>query len=75
MKVITGAKEYYPSISQIKYEGVESDNPLCFRWYDENRIVAGKTMKSIFVSHVPIGIRFAAAVPTRLESPHIYFRG
>jgi xylose isomerase len=37
MKGITGAKEYYPSISQIKYEGVESDNPLCFRWYDENR--------------------------------------
>ena len=45
MKVISGAKEYYPSISQIKYEGVESDNPLCFRWYDENRVVAGKTMK------------------------------
>lgn len=45
MNVITGAKEYYPSITQIKYEGVESDNPLSFRWYDENRMVAGKTMK------------------------------
>jgi xylose isomerase len=43
--VITGEKEFFKGIGQVKYEGIESDNPLAFRWYDENRIVAGKTMK------------------------------
>jgi xylose isomerase len=45
MKIITGDKEFFKGIGQIKYEGVESDNPLAFKWYDENRVVAGKTMK------------------------------
>ncbi|AEV97345.1 xylose isomerase [Niastella koreensis] len=45
MKIITGEKEFFKGIGQIKYEGVESDNPLAFKWYDENRVVAGKTMK------------------------------
>ena len=31
--------------SQIKFEGVKSDNPLAFRWYEENKKVAGKTLK------------------------------
>ncbi|AKD02273.1 xylose isomerase [Pontibacter korlensis] len=37
--------EYFKGIDQIKYEGPESDNPLAYRWYDENRVVAGKTLK------------------------------
>ena len=45
MPVTTGNREFFKNISQIKYEGPESDNPLAFRWYDENKIVAGKTMK------------------------------
>jgi xylose isomerase len=45
MTVITGKKEYFKKIPQIKYEGLKSDNPLAFRWYDENKKVAGKTMK------------------------------
>ena len=45
MKVVTGSKEYFKNISQIKFEGVETDNPLAFRWYDENKIVAGKSLK------------------------------
>ena len=40
--------EYFKSIQKIKYEGRETDNPLAFRWYDENKIVAGKTMKEHF---------------------------
>lgn len=43
--VITGEKEFFKGIGQVKFEGLESDNPLAFRWYDENRMVAGKTMK------------------------------
>ena len=45
MTVVTGQTEFFKSIPQIKFEGTESDNPLAFRWYDENRIVAGKSMK------------------------------
>jgi len=45
MSVVTGNREFFPNISRIAFEGVESDNPLAFRWYDENAVVAGKTMK------------------------------
>jgi xylose isomerase len=45
MAVITGQKEYFKSIGQIKYEGLASDNPLAFRWYDEHKMIAGKSMK------------------------------
>ena len=36
------SKEYYKGIEKIKYEGAESDNPLAFKYYDPNKIVAGK---------------------------------
>ncbi len=45
MTVFKGNKEYFPGIGQIRCEGPDSKNPLAFRWYDENRIVGGKTMK------------------------------
>jgi xylose isomerase len=45
MAIITGQKEFFKGIGQVKYEGLESDNPLAFRWYDENKTVAGKPMK------------------------------
>jgi len=45
MSITTGNKEFFKGIGQIKFEGLESDNPLAFRWYDENKVVAGKTMK------------------------------
>ena len=42
------SKEYYKGIEKIKYEGSESDNPLAFKYYDPNKVVAGKTMKEHF---------------------------
>lgn len=45
MTTATASKAYFKNISQIKYEGAGSDNPLAFRWYDENKIIAGKKMK------------------------------
>jgi xylose isomerase len=45
MTTFKGNKEYFPGIGQIRYEGPESKNPLAFKWYDENRIVNGKSMK------------------------------
>jgi xylose isomerase len=43
--VVLGEKEFFKGITQVKYEGLGTDNPLAFRWYDENRVVAGKTLK------------------------------
>lgn len=40
--------EYFKGISKIQFEGRGSDNPLAFKWYDENKEVAGKTMKEHF---------------------------
>ena len=37
--------EYFKNISKINFEGRDSDNPLAYKWYDENRIVGNKTMK------------------------------
>ncbi len=45
MEVLKGNKEYFKGIGQIKYEGPDSKNPLAFKRYDENKMVAGKTMK------------------------------
>jgi xylose isomerase len=45
MPVITGQKEFFKGVSQIKYEGPGSGNPLAYRWYDANKVVGGKTMK------------------------------
>ena len=36
---------YFPKIKKIKYEGPGSKNPLSFKWYNENEIVEGKTMR------------------------------
>ena len=45
MKIVTGKKEFFSGIPAIQFEGPRTENPLAYRWYDENKIVAGKTMK------------------------------
>jgi xylose isomerase len=45
MSILIGQKEYFKGIDQIQYEGPESNNPFAFRYYNENQVVAGKTMK------------------------------
>lgn len=39
------AKEYFPQIGKIPFEGTVSKNPMAFHYYDENKVVAGKKMK------------------------------
>ncbi|WKL49763.1 xylose isomerase [Flavobacterium pectinovorum] len=46
--VVLGNKEYYKGIGQIKFEGKESDNPLAFKYYNPEQVVAGKTMREHF---------------------------
>ena len=38
------AKEFFPGIEKVKYEGIESRNPMAFRYYDANKVIMGKTM-------------------------------
>ncbi len=45
---LIGSKEYFKGIDAIPYEGKESDNPLAFKYYDSERIVAGKSMREHF---------------------------
>jgi len=37
--------EYFKGIGKIPFEGKESKNPLAFKYYEPNRVVAGKAMK------------------------------
>ncbi|WP_204356529.1 xylose isomerase [Arcticibacterium luteifluviistationis] len=46
LNLTLGDKEFFPFIKEpIKFEGKESDNPMAFKYYDEDRVVAGKTMR------------------------------
>ena len=43
--ILLGSKEYFPNINKITYEGTESTNPLAFKYYNEDSVVSGKTMR------------------------------
>jgi xylose isomerase len=42
------SKTYFPNIDKIKFEGKGSKNPFAFKYYDENKVVGGKTLKEHF---------------------------
>lgn len=48
MDYIIGNREFFPGIGKIKFEGKESNNPLAFRYYNENQKIGNKTMKEHF---------------------------
>lgn len=43
--VFEGGRAYFPSIGAIPFEGRESDNPLAFKFYDAEKLIAGKSMR------------------------------
>nr|WP_298793819.1 xylose isomerase [uncultured Allomuricauda sp.] len=45
---LIGDKEFFKGIGEIKYEGRDSDNPLAFKFYNPEQVVAGKTMRDHF---------------------------
>jgi len=45
---VLGDKEYFKGIGEIKFEGANSDNPLAFKFYNPEQIVAGKSMREHF---------------------------
>ena len=46
--ITLGDKTYFKGIDAIKFEGKESDNPLAFKYYNPDQMVAGKTMRDHF---------------------------
>jgi xylose isomerase len=44
-KVTVGSKEYFSEIGKISFEGPSSKNPLAFKYYDEQKVIAGKTLQ------------------------------
>ena len=45
---IIGKKEFFKGIGDIKFEGNDSKNPLSFKYYDPDQLVAGKSMREHF---------------------------
>lgn len=43
--IFIGDHEYFPGICEIAYEGPKSDNPLAFKFYNADCLVAGKSMR------------------------------
>ena len=43
--IYKGKTEAYPGIGKIEYEGSGSKNPLAFKWYNPEELVAGKKMR------------------------------
>ena len=39
------AKQYFPEIGKIQFEGKESKNPMAFHYYNPEQVVAGRKMK------------------------------
>lgn len=53
MKPLIGKKEYFDTVDKVEYEGPDSKNPYAFRYYQPDKVVAGKPIKEHF--------KFAAA--------------
>ena len=42
---MSSENKFFKNIDTIKFEGKDSKNPFAFKYYDENRNIAGKTLK------------------------------
>ncbi len=48
LNLTLGKTEYFKGIGEVKYEGPESDNPFAFKYYDKDKVVAGKKLSEHF---------------------------
>ena len=62
--------EFFKNVPVIKYEGPESTNPLAFKYYDAEKVVAGKTMKE-HLPFVAVGISLTLHFATGPQTWHI----
>jgi len=42
------AKQFFPEVEQVRYEGPDSKNPLAFKHYNPDEVVEGKPMRDHF---------------------------
>jgi xylose isomerase len=42
---VTAQQEFFEGVGPVRYAGPDSDDPLTFRWYDADRVVAGRRME------------------------------
>ncbi|HEY5109889.1 MAG TPA: xylose isomerase [Acidimicrobiales bacterium] len=42
---MTGYDEFFTGVGRIRHAGPTSDDPMSFRWYDADRVVAGRRME------------------------------
>lgn len=45
MSTYIGSTEYFPGIGKISFEGKSSKNPLAFKYFEPDKMVAGKPMR------------------------------
>ena len=57
--------EAFPDIQKIKYEGPKSKNPLGFKHYNADEIVAGKKMRD----HFRFGVAYWHTMRNTLADP------
>ncbi|HSJ04257.1 MAG: xylose isomerase, partial [Verrucomicrobium sp.] len=57
--------EAFPDIPKIQFEGPKSKNPLAFKQYNADEIVAGKTMRD----HMRFGVAYWHAMRNTLSDP------
>ena len=48
-------KEYFPGVPAVQFEGSYASHPFAFRFYDPERIIAGKPMREQLRFALPIG--------------------
>jgi len=41
---VTDGTEFFTGVGAVRYAGPDSDDPLSYRWYDADRVVAGRRM-------------------------------
>jgi xylose isomerase len=62
---LIGSREYFPGIDKIRFEGPESDNPLAFKFYDQDRQVAGSSLRE----HLRFAVAYWHTLGGRGEDP------
>ncbi|MDR1927941.1 MAG: hypothetical protein LBQ33_04810 [Oscillospiraceae bacterium] len=55
-------KEFFPGIPMVSYEGSYSSNPFAFKFYQQDRIIAGKPMRE----HLRFALSFQSPLPVAL---------
>jgi xylose isomerase len=59
------AKEFFPGVKAIKYEGPDTKNPLAFRHYQAEEKIGGRTMRE----HLRFGVAYWHAMKNPLADP------